>query len=152
MTEKPLERLNYYNGQRLEASDLKLEQEYHIRVRRWLNKSLYSAGIARGLEVHAEIAIDPSKKPAPVVVVSPGLALDAEGHEIILWEEERVVVVGDARHHAGSASEAEVDGLYLTIRYDEELTSLQQSGCVRVARFPAAREQRRDRPRPGRAQ
>jgi len=40
MTEKVLERLNYYNGQRLEASDLKVEQEYHIRVRRWLNKSL----------------------------------------------------------------------------------------------------------------
>ncbi len=40
MNEKPIERLQYYNGQRLEADDLKLEQEYHIRVRRWLNKSL----------------------------------------------------------------------------------------------------------------
>lgn len=53
MNEKPLERLNYYNGQRLEASDFKTEQEYHIRTRRWLNKSLYTAGIARGLEVRS---------------------------------------------------------------------------------------------------
>jgi len=123
MTEKVLERLNYYNGQRLEASDLKVEQEYHIRVRRWLNKSLYSAGIARGLEVRAE-------PKAPRVVVSPGLALDDEGHEIILWEEQRVDVVGDARFHTGTASEAEVEGLYLTIRYDEELTAQQDGGCT----------------------
>src|SRR3954462_15690854 len=72
MTEKPVERLNYYNGQRLEASDLKLEQEYHIRVRRWLNKSLYSAGIARGLEVRDQKKVDPNDPSAPVVVVGPG--------------------------------------------------------------------------------
>src|SRR5438094_368397 len=54
MSEKPLERLNYYNGQRLEARDLKLEQEYHIRVRRWLNKSLYTSG-RTGL---AEVELD----------------------------------------------------------------------------------------------
>ena len=37
MSEKPLDRLNYYNGQRLEAKDLRLEQEYMIRTRRWIN-------------------------------------------------------------------------------------------------------------------
>jgi hypothetical protein len=37
MNEKPLERLNYFNGQRLQAGDFKLEQDYHMRVRRWLN-------------------------------------------------------------------------------------------------------------------
>jgi len=120
MSQKPLERLNYFNGQRLEASDLKVEQEYHIAVRRWLNKSLYSPGIARGLEVRAA--------PGPRVLVSPGLALDAEGHEIILWEEQPVDVVGDARHHQGSGSDAEVEGLYLTIRYDERLTA--DAPCV----------------------
>jgi hypothetical protein len=43
MNEKPIERMNYFNGQRLEADDFQVEQEYHVRVRRWLNKSLYSA-------------------------------------------------------------------------------------------------------------
>lgn len=123
MTEKPLERLNYYNGQRLEASDFRLEQEYHIRVRRWLNKSLYSAGIARGLEVRAV-----NGKPA--VRVSPGLALDDDGHEIILWQEEEVIVLGGGRHHGESTSKAEVEGPYLTIRYDETVTAEESEGCV----------------------
>jgi hypothetical protein len=133
LTEKPLDRLNYYNGQRLEASDLKLEQEYHIRVRRWLNKSLYSAGIARGLEVRAEklTAADQNagKKPGPRVVVSPGLALDADGHEIILWDEERLVVIGDGRHSTATGSDAVVEGMYLTIRYNEDVTAVEKDGC-----------------------
>lgn len=133
MNEKPIDRLNYFNGQRLEASDLKLEQEYHIRVRRWLNKSLYSAGIARGLEVRAE-TLTPAeqkagKKLGPRVVVSPGLALDADGHEIILWDEERLCALGEARHQLGAGSDAVVEGLYLTIRYNEEVTAVEKDGC-----------------------
>src|ERR1044071_5344931 len=84
----PMERLNYFNGQRLEASDFKLEQSYHMRVRRWLNKSLYTWGIAKGLEV--EVKPGDSHR----VIVSPGLALDAQGREIILLEEAEVQVVG----------------------------------------------------------
>jgi hypothetical protein len=121
MTEKPLDRLNYFNGQRLEASDLKTEQEYHIRVRRWLNKSLYSPGIARGLEVRAV-------KNEPAVMVSPGLALDAQGREIILWEEQKVKISSEARQRPGN-TEAEVEGLYLTIRYSEEATAVEKDGC-----------------------
>ncbi len=83
MSEKPLERLNYYNGQRLEAKDLKLEQEYHIRVRRWLNKSLYSSGIAQGLTVRVE-KLKENNTEKPVIIVSPGLAIDTQGREIIL--------------------------------------------------------------------
>jgi len=124
MTEKPLDRLNYFNGQRLEASDLKTEQEYHIRVRRWLNKSLYSPGIARGLEVR-------KVEDEPAVMVSPGLALDAQGREIILWEEQKVQISSEARRRPGN-SEAEVEGLYLTIRYSEEVTAVEKDGCEAV--------------------
>src|SRR6185436_12253127 len=133
MTEKPLDRLNYFNGQRLEASDLKTEQEYHIRVRRWLNKSLYSPGIARGLEVRKETAVPVAgEKPPPTVVVSPGLALDAQGREITLWEEQRVMISSEARPSPGN-TEAEVEGLYLTIRYSEEVTAVEQDGCDAVS-------------------
>lgn len=118
MSEKPVERLNYYNGQRLEARDFKLEQEYHIRVRRWLNKSLYSPGIARGLEVREE-------QGTLNVIVSPGLALDAEGREILLWEEERVPV----QSYSGS-SDAVVEGNYLVIEYREEKLEEEKSGCT----------------------
>ncbi|MEO8339278.1 MAG: hypothetical protein ABI604_06095 [Nitrospirota bacterium] len=122
MIEKPLDRLNYYNGQRLEASDLKLEQEYHIRTRRWINKSLYTPGIARGLDIRAE-------KDTRFVIVSPGLALDSEGKEILLLEEERICVPGKP-HKNTAGSEAKVEGLYLTIRYNEKAIEEERNGCI----------------------
>ncbi len=120
MSEKQLDRLNYYNGKRLLASDLKLEQEYHIRVRRWLNKSLYAAGIATGLEVRAVPG-------APAVVVSPGLALDSDGREIILLDEVQLDVLGSAS--ASPWGGAPGDGSYLVIQYDEEVIADESDGC-----------------------
>lgn len=122
MIEPPLERLNYYNGQRLEAGDLKLEQEYHIRTRRWLNKSLYTTGIASGLDVRKENG-------TRTIIVSPGLALDAEGREILLLEDARLTVPGKP-HKKTPGSDATVEGLYLTIRYNEESIHEERNGCV----------------------
>lgn len=116
--EEPLERLNYYNGQRLVAGDLRLEQDYHIRVRRWLNKTLFTPGIADGLEVR--VAPSSPRK----VVVSPGLAIDALGREVILLEETEVDVVG-----VPSTEEDWVFGNYLTIAYAEEPVASVQDGC-----------------------
>lgn len=122
MNEKPIERLNYYNGQRLEAKDLKLEQEYHIRMRRWLNKSLYIPGIAKGLGVRPEK--DENGENTHRVIVSPGLAIDNEGREIILLEEKPLDVIGK-----GGSHEAVVEGNYLTIQYSEEKVAEEQVGC-----------------------
>jgi len=119
MSEMPLDRLNYFNGQRLEASDLKLEQQYHVRVWRWLNKSLYTTGIAQGLEVTAD-----SGNPLNVIV-SPGLALDSQGQEIILLDQVSIPVIGTP-----STSPGVVDGNYLTIHYGEQVTEDEQDGCV----------------------
>jgi hypothetical protein len=121
MNEKPLERLNYFNGQRLQAADFKLEQDYHIRVRRWLNRSLYTPGIADGLQVYA---IDN----APKVRVMPGLAIDMLGREIILLEEQDVDVVG--QHNASGAC----SGPYLTIRYQEDILQQTTDYCVPCSR------------------
>jgi hypothetical protein len=119
MNEKPIERLNYFNGQRLQASDLKLEQDYHLRVRRWLNRSLYTSGIADGLIV--------SKVPgAPRVRIGPGLALDTMGREIILIDEQEETVPG--AHDDKNLPLA----LYLTIRYGEEILARQEAGCTPV--------------------
>ena len=118
MNEKPLERLNYFNGQRLQAADLKIEQDYHIRVRRWLNRSLYSPGIAEGLSVYAI-------KDQPRVRVTPGLAIDHLGREIILLDEQLVDVVGT--HHD---RDGRCDGPYLTIRYREDVVGKQDLSCA----------------------
>ena len=136
MIEKPLERLNYHNGQRLEATDLKTEQEYHIRTRRWLNKSLYSAGIARGLEVR-EVPVVNGEPKKPFVVVSPGVALDSEGREIILLEETQVEVCS----YAGTTgSDSTVVGNYLVIEYAEETLAYEKGSCaVRAAGTSASK-------------
>lgn len=117
--ELPLERLNYYNGQRLEAADLRLEQDYHIRVRRWLNRSLHTWGIAAGLEV----TVKPGD--AHKLLVDPGLALDDQGREIILLEQQEIGVIGTP-----STTPGVVFGNYLTIRYSEEPVALTEDGCA----------------------
>jgi hypothetical protein len=117
--EKPLDRLNYFNGQRLEAADLKLEQQYHIRVRRWLNKSLYTTGIAAGLEA----VPDPAN--SQNVIVSPGMALDSLGREIILLDQVSIAVVGTPSTQPGV-----VKGNYLTIQYSEQTIEEEQDGCT----------------------
>lgn len=95
-SERPIARLNYFNGQRLEADDLRLEQEYHLRIQRWLSRSLFSAGVADGYDVHP---VDGGKR----VLVTPGLALDDLGRAIILVQP--VELVPQAR--------------YLCVRYTE---------------------------------
>lgn len=118
LPEDPLERLNYFNSQRLEAVDFRLEQAYHMRVRRWINRTLYTAGIGAGLEVTA----DPSDDHA--VIVSPGLALDALGREIILLNPRRVMACGTPRRADGVTF-----GNYLVIAYREEKVAPQSDGC-----------------------
>lgn len=114
----PIDRLNYYNGQRLEAADLRMEQEYHIRMRRELNRSLHTSGIAAGLEV----------RPVPgndfKVTVDPGLALDHLGREILVLETREIAVSG-----IPSTTEGVVLGNYLTARYVETPVMVSEDGC-----------------------
>jgi hypothetical protein len=114
----PIERLNYFNGQRLEATDLQLEQGYHIRVRRELNRALYTPGIASGLEVL------PATNPH-AVVVNPGVALDALGREVILLEATEVPVCGLPK-----TNPAWLYGNFLYIEYAEQTTAVINDACT----------------------
>lgn len=113
-----LERLNYFNGQRLEASDFRAEQAYHIAVRRALSRSLFSPGIASGLEVEQH----PTDKHR--VIVMPGLAIDAQGREIILLEPRDVLARGSPGSPTGL-----VLGNYLVISYHEAKAASVEDGC-----------------------
>ena len=104
-----LERLNYRNGQRIVAADLRAEQGYHIGVRRWLNRTLFNPGIAKGLEV------TPSATNKHAVVVSAGLAIDVQGRELIIAVDTEVPVSG-----IPSTSPGVVYGNYLVIEFQEE--------------------------------
>ena len=70
-----IKRLHYFNGQFLKEQDFTDEQKYHLDMRRRLNQRLHAPGIVFGLDV-----IPGANK----VTVQPGMAIDAQGREIVL--------------------------------------------------------------------
>ena len=109
-----LERLHFFNGQRLVARDLELEQKYFIRVRRLLNKGLYSAGVVSGLEVSAVDLVH--------VKVTRGIAFDARGREAILLTDTTVSV-------PNRLPTSPIKGFFLVINYGEEVEPGHMADC-----------------------
>ncbi len=72
-----VERLQFFNGQRLFAADLQQLEAFHRTMRELHNASCHQAGLGAGLAVCGE----PGDRE---VVVGPGYALDVDGHEIVL--------------------------------------------------------------------
>jgi hypothetical protein len=103
-----VERLRFFDGQRLFAADLQDLEAFH-REMRWLhNQSLHQPGVGNGFAVSGP-------KGAREVVVEPGYAIDALGREIVLTEThvEPVPPVADD----GFGAPAFYD---LTVAYPEE--------------------------------
>jgi hypothetical protein len=73
MVEQP-SRVSFFEGQLLTAADLAAEQDYH-RQMRYLHNRLHGYGVASGLDVAASRGR---------VTVSPGLAVDGLGRELVL--------------------------------------------------------------------
>lgn len=72
-------RLNYFDGQFLEAKDFNAEQAYHIDRLRRACKTALKPGIIEGLEVT-------TTSDGQQLTVARGVAIDAEGRQIILNE------------------------------------------------------------------
>jgi hypothetical protein len=74
-----LERIQFFNGERLFASDLQALEAFN-REMRWLhNQSLHQAGVGSGFQVVGNVG-------DRQVTISPGYAIDSCGREIILTE------------------------------------------------------------------
>ncbi|HXM09962.1 MAG TPA: hypothetical protein VN946_08465 [Terriglobales bacterium] len=74
-----LERIQFFNGERLFASDLQSLEAFN-REMRWLhNQSLHQAGVGSGFQVVGNTG-------DRQVTISPGYAIDSCGREIILTE------------------------------------------------------------------
>jgi hypothetical protein len=74
-----IERLQFFDNQRLFANDLQSLEAFN-REMRWLhNRSLHQPGIGNGLAVAG-------RKGEREVVIGPGYAIDAEGREIALTQ------------------------------------------------------------------
>lgn len=125
-----LERLNFFNGQRLAATDLRTEQGHHVGMRRVLNRSLYSPGIVVGLDV--ERAPEDKKDPTwkHKVIVRRGLAFDHLGREIFVPEDVLVLVMG-----AGSKTPGVVFGNLLTVSYRENRRHPVHDRCAVVTPY-----------------
>jgi hypothetical protein len=104
-----VERLRFFNGQRLFASDLQGLEALN-RELRWLhNRSLHQAGIGSGFAVSG-------RKDEREVTIGPGYAIDAEGREIILTQS----LVEPVPPNAGEPDGSPI--LYdLTVSYPEDV-------------------------------
>ena len=122
-----LDRLNYFNGQRLAAADLRTEQRYHMGMRRVLNRSLYSAGIVSGLEV------TPDPTSTHRVIVGHGLAFDNQGREIFVPADTPVQVMGTP-----SSGKGVVFGNLLAVSYREARQNVAAGGCTVPAGRPCS--------------
>lgn len=107
-----IQRLNYHTGLFLEEEEFKLEQSYHLIMRRRLNYALFKPGVLYGLELDYS---------GGVLTVTPGLAVDefadpdygTIGREIVLLEKSSPVELSG--FNAG-------DGVWITINYKDEPT------------------------------
>jgi len=78
-------RTNFFSGQLLTAEDFKREQDYHRDKGRLRNRLLLGAGVVSGLRVSTE---------GEELLVSPGVAIDRQGNELVLPEFHRQCLTG----------------------------------------------------------
>src|SRR5690349_6066506 len=75
-----VKRANYFDNQFVRAADFNLEQDYQVSMRRRHNRDLHTWGVVPGgLEVQL-------KSGAQSVTVSPGMAIDGRGQEVVLLD------------------------------------------------------------------
>jgi hypothetical protein len=77
-----LERPVFFEGQLLSAKDLNEGQKYFLEKQRLHNRFLHGCGVVHGLTIN----VTGTGARGHTVHVSPGLALDCLGHEIIVGE------------------------------------------------------------------
>jgi hypothetical protein len=141
-------RPNFFDGKLLTADDFRLEQDYQDHKRHLQNLATLGAGVVSGLEVSADAD-------GVGITVSPGLAIDALGREIIVPVATRVpwptpdgtaprrwgVVIELALHPAdpdpdpatdGWVSSTTVEGAMITVLTERPAPD---DGCVVLRRY-----------------
>lgn len=96
-----LQRVRYFTGQLLTAEDFQAEQDYLLQKQRRHNRMLHGAGIVDGLSVSAD--------GSSAITISPGMALDCQGNEIVAGSPVQLALQGGSQW-------------YITARYVERLS------------------------------
>lgn len=111
------ERTNFFTGRLLAEADLKREQEYHESKRRRLRLATMGVGVVAGLNVsHDATGFD----------VTPGLAVDARGREIIVPSAVRSAWppdLCDASSPSGLVDLGRGNTLFILVCYAEDFAS-----------------------------
>jgi len=82
-------RNNYWRGKLLTANDFLLEQSYFNRKRWLLNRTVSGWGVVCGLDVILQDSANDR------IIVTPGVAIDACGREIVVHEAQEVSLTRD---------------------------------------------------------
>ena len=123
-----IQRPHYFSGEALVTDDFVCEQQYHMTIQSLNNRSLYTYGVARGLEV-----VWDAKTNANQVEVRAGMAIDRLGQQIILLQSQ-VVQLTDVVPGAT---------YFLTINYHEVYADYEDqtgvAGYKRIVEIPQIR-------------
>lgn len=76
-----IDRIRYYDGEFLRASDFGDEQTYHLEMRRRINRYLHLYGIVEGLQLQND-----NQTGVNQVSILKGMAIDALGREIYVFQ------------------------------------------------------------------
>lgn len=126
-----LERIQFFNGERLFASDLQGLETFAREMRQLHNQSLHQAGVGSGFQVTGNAG-------DRQVTISPGYALDSCGREIILTEPLVKAIPPVADNGAGAPAFYD---LVVSYPSDSQLTASQtRVGICQPAGVVALRE------------
>ena len=80
-----LERLQFFDGQRLSANDLQNVETFNREMRELHNRSLHQAGVGSGFAAYGAVGDREAK-------IGAGYAIDSDGKEIVLTREETLQI------------------------------------------------------------
>ncbi len=109
-----IKRMKYFNGLLLKEEDLKLEQEYHMKLQRLHNRFFHDWGVVDGLAVNPVVG-------SPKVTISQGLALNRIKNEETNEMFSQEIWICDSHPDSPvDLSGYDVDkDIYITVSYEE---------------------------------
>jgi hypothetical protein len=125
ISDREVKRLNYFNTQFLQEADFQDEQVYHTSLRRFHNQTLHEWGIVEGLNL--------ARTGDKEISVSPGVAIDKLGREIVLSEKSPVKSYNLSTFTANTS-------LFLTIAYDNDTDEKDRNTSGETTKFTRVTE------------
>ncbi|HEY6352716.1 MAG TPA: hypothetical protein VI636_25245 [Candidatus Angelobacter sp.] len=126
-----IERLNYYEGEFLGATDFQAEQEYHRDMRRRHNLGQHTCGIVTGMDLAQAPngGTSPSGIAEVDVYLQPGMAVDGFGREIVVLNQAQLTQEMFAAFFDPNPN-ASAKWMYIWISYQQALLQPPSDACT----------------------